>query len=129
MGVTIVVISSDRGKPDDTVSWHIRVNDRVKFELLKAARGLCVPSTQEGFGIWATEAWACGVPVVCYDLPTIREIDRGDTFFAKPGDWKDLQRCLIECLERDERVELDERFYFGRLVERMKQVVGEVCDA
>jgi glycosyltransferase involved in cell wall biosynthesis len=127
LGVRIVAITSDRAEQrNGRVSWYIRVNDRVKFDLLRSARCLCVPSTHEGFGIWAIEAWAAGVPVVCYDLPTIREASAGGTYFAKPGDRWDLQKQLIRCLDEDKRPKPDNRFYFGKMVKGIERILEEV---
>jgi len=127
LAVQIVAISSDRDTSfDDKVAWRIRVSDRVKFDELRAARCLCVPSTHEGFGMWAIEAWAAGIPVVCYDIPTIREVDGGYTYFAKPGDRWDLQRQLVRCLTEDKRPEPDKRFYFGSMIKRLEEILGEI---
>ncbi|GAB2925167.1 MSMEG_0565 family glycosyltransferase [Rhodococcus aerolatus] len=46
--------------------------------LVAAARVFAFPSVQEGFGLAALEALAAGVPVVCRDLPVLREV-LGDT--------------------------------------------------
>jgi len=47
-------------------------------ELFRCARGFIYPSTFEGFGMPVLEAMAAGVPVVCSDIPPLREI-AGDT--------------------------------------------------
>jgi glycosyltransferase involved in cell wall biosynthesis len=128
LGVQIVAITSDRAEArNGKVTWRIRVNDRVKFDILRSARCLCLPSTHEGFGIPPAEAWAAGVPVVCSDLPTLREVAyKGGTYFAKPGDRWDLQRQLIRCLEEDKRLKPDKRFYFGRMIEGIERILEEV---
>lgn len=46
--------------------------------LVAAAEVFAFPSVQEGFGLAALEALAAGVPVVCRDLPVLREV-LGDT--------------------------------------------------
>lgn len=127
LGVQIVAITSDRAEArNGKVTWRIRINDRVKFNILRSARCLCVPSTHEGFGMWAIEAWAAGIPAVCYDLPTIREVANGGVYFAKPGDQWELQRQLIRCLEEDKRPKPDKRFYFGRMIRDTERILDEI---
>ena len=131
-GIGLSVISSDRddileNRGVKNVTWHIRADDYTKFKVLRQARCVCVPSAHEGFGMWAIEAWASGTPVVCYDLPTVREVDKGNTYFAKLGDRWELQRRLLKCLEDDKKVEPDKRFYFGRLMDRLREVLKEIA--
>jgi len=128
LGLEIVAITSDRAEArNGQVTWRIRVDDRVKFDILRAGRCVCVPSMHEGFGMWTIEAWAAGVPVVCYDLPSIREVAyKGGVYFAKPGDRWELQRQLIRCLEEDKRLKPDKRFYFGKMIKGIERILEEI---
>ena len=76
--------------------------------------------------MWAIEAWAAGVPVVCYDLPPIRANANGGAYFAEVGDKWDLQRQLIKCLGESKQVEPDKRFYFGKMVQKLEQLIKEI---
>jgi len=45
------------------------------------------------------EAMACGVPVVCSDLPVLREIADGVAHFCDPGDPAAFARAMTEILD------------------------------
>ena len=47
---------------------------------------MVLPSRAEGFGLPVIEAMACGVPVVCSDLPVLREIADGIATFCAAND-------------------------------------------
>jgi glycosyltransferase involved in cell wall biosynthesis len=49
-------------------------SDRELYELLKLSRVFIFPSLFEGWGIAVAEALACGLPVVAYDIPALREV-------------------------------------------------------
>jgi len=48
--------------------------DERLYRLMKSCRVFIFPSLFEGWGIATAEALACGLPVVSYDIPAIREI-------------------------------------------------------
>lgn len=50
------------------------LEDNEAFRLIKASKVFVFPSYEEGFGIAALKAMACGVPVVAWDLPVYREV-------------------------------------------------------
>ncbi len=50
------------------------VDEEKKFELMKSSKIFIFPSHQEGWGIAVGEALACGLPVICYDLPAFKEL-------------------------------------------------------
>lgn len=53
------------------------VPDEVLPALYSGAAAFILPSLYEGFGMPVAEAAACGTPVVCTDLPELREASRG----------------------------------------------------
>lgn len=50
-----------------------RCSDVKLYSLLKSSKVFIFPSFFEGWGIVVAEALACGLPVVAYDIPAIRE--------------------------------------------------------
>jgi glycosyltransferase involved in cell wall biosynthesis len=61
---------------------HVRFEGRVsRFEDVLALRKrhhvVCLPSASEGFGMVVIESMALGVPVVCTDIPVLREVTAG----------------------------------------------------
>ena len=57
-----------------TVHEHGAVSDLVLAGFLRSAQALLFPSQSEGFGLPVVEALECGLPVICSDLPVLREI-------------------------------------------------------
>ncbi len=63
------------------VGWQRR---DVILSLFNNAEALVFPSTFEGFGMPVLEAMASGLPVVCSDIPVLREIANGAAQFFDP---------------------------------------------
>lgn len=59
--------------PDDAVA-----------DLYRGSAAVVVPSRAEGFGLPVLEAMACGVTVVCSDIPVLRELADGVAIFCDP---------------------------------------------
>ena len=49
------------------------VEDKEKIRLMKSSELLVLPSTDEGWGNVITEAIACGLNTISYDIPALRE--------------------------------------------------------
>jgi glycosyltransferase involved in cell wall biosynthesis len=62
--------------------------------VVAGAAALVLPSRDEGFGLPVLEALACDVPVVCTDLPALREISGG---FARLVPYADVD-ALVDAL-------------------------------
>jgi glycosyltransferase involved in cell wall biosynthesis len=54
--------------------------------VVAGAAALVLPSRDEGFGLPVLEALACDVPVVCTDIPALREISAGYARLVPYGD-------------------------------------------
>ncbi len=74
--------------PDVTLTGH--VSDEHLAAIYSGAHALVVPSEDEGFGLPAVEALACGTPVVACEVPALREVLNGRATFVPKGDLKAL---------------------------------------
>jgi len=73
------------------------VSDSVYYAILSRAWALVMPTLAEGFGFPVYEALVNGVPVICSDIPVLREqVERtgGTVLWFDPHDPSDLTRKL-----------------------------------
>lgn len=59
---------------EDNVFLRGGCDEAELFGLLKSSKLFIFPSLFEGWGLAVAEALACGLPVVAYDIPALREI-------------------------------------------------------
>ena len=67
--------------------------------LLSAARALALPSFDEGFGLAAIEAAACGTPVIATRNSPLPRLLEGGGFFLDPTQPEAWRRALAEILD------------------------------
>ena len=72
--------------PEGSVILPGRLPESAVPDLYRGATMVVLPSRAEGFGLPVIEAMACGVPVICSDLPVLREIADGVAVFCDPND-------------------------------------------
>jgi glycosyltransferase involved in cell wall biosynthesis len=81
--------------------------DRLVAEYLLSARALLNPSFAEGFGLPVAEALSLGVPVICSDLPELREVGGLAPEFLSPHNEEIWYRAISDyaqsCSERRAR--------------------------
>jgi glycosyltransferase involved in cell wall biosynthesis len=80
-----------------------RVDDRVKFDLLRRARVLIFPSHFEGFPAVVLEALACGAPVVAYDISAVANLVGKGVVAIQRYDAVKLGTEVVNILSDDQR--------------------------
>jgi glycosyltransferase involved in cell wall biosynthesis len=83
------------------VSWSGYQTDADLVRSYQEAGVLVLPSRYEGFGLPALEAMACGTPVVCGDIPALREIAGDAALFVAPDDASEMAREIRRVLTDD----------------------------
>ncbi len=107
-----LAVSGLPGKAWETIQDKVskaRLADRVHLlgwqprerliGLFKFAEALVFPSSFEGFGMPVLEAMAAELPVVCSDIPPLREIADGCAHFFDPASSGDLAAILRGALQ------------------------------
>lgn len=107
-------------------------NDNELFSLMKASRVFTFPSMFEGWGLAVGEALACGLPVVCYDIPALREIFGAcrSVFFVPIEDTETFAKTVKKILQYGDFGELEatskeyvKRFTWKRVAMEDMQIV------
>lgn len=78
------------------VEVHNRMPDREVVPVLAGARALLYPSWTEGYGLPVAEALAQGVPVLCSDLPVLREVGREVPEYLDPDDVSGWEEAILD---------------------------------
>ena len=91
-----------RAIADAGMEQHVQVlgfvPSNTAYRHLKDSMLFISASTEEGFGISAAEAMACGVPVVAYDLPAYREFFPRGMTRVPVGDTHAFAAAIIRLL-------------------------------
>lgn len=82
-----------RVQADATITGFLP--DHELRELVAGAAALVLPSRYEGFGLPVLEALAAGTPVICSDLPALREVGGPHCRYTPAGDVDALADALL----------------------------------
>ena len=92
------ILASVRRSPllQSLVDEHTRLPDAAVAQLLAGSCASLFPSFAEGFGLPVAEALALGVPVLCSNLPALREVGREVPEYLDPTDLAGWEEAIIE---------------------------------
>lgn len=82
------------------VIFYGHIENSLKYDLLKRAHLVLMPSVREGWGLVVTEANAMGTPVVAYNVPGLRDsvVDGKTGILVKENSVQDLAQAAISLL-------------------------------
>ena len=85
--------------PEGSVVLPGRLPESAVPDLYRGAAVVVLPSRAEGFGLPVIEAMACGVPVICSDLPVLHEIADGVATFCDPNEPAAFAQAITSILD------------------------------
>ena len=100
-------------------------------EYYRKASVFALTSYHESFSLVAVEALACGLPVVSFELPCVKELFEGDaTLIAPQGDinkFADNLRILFESREKlqemsKEAIVASKKYSISKIAEKWKKL-------
>ena len=77
------------------ITFHGRVDEKTKFELMARAHALVVTSVREGWGMVVTEAAAVGTPSIGYAVPGLSESISGSNGVLVPPNVPALAEAIV----------------------------------
>ncbi len=148
-GVSLVLAGNDAGRRDEIVGTarrlgidgHLVVTGAVAESDLPALYAGCeafvLPSLDEGFGLPAAEAMACGAPVIASNRASLPEVVGKAGLLVDPLDTAAIGSAIVSVLTNQARreelrrrsLERAEVFRGDHAVNRVLAVVREVSDA
>lgn len=109
---------------------HVTLTGEVKREKVYAALHafdiFVMPSLWEGFCNAAVEAMVAGLPLLCSDIPTLREVVGDVAVYANPNKSSSMSESLLKLLEEG-REKREERGRQARLVAAEKYSIEKTA--
>jgi len=146
--LNLVVVSKQFSAASQNLIRQLKLAENVKLlhvydvdqlsALYSGAAGVVVPSLEEGFGLVALEAMACGAPLVCTPVKSLAEFCDEIAWFAESFEANSLAavitKALTETREQQHRVllgrERARRYSRARVAEqtiRAYEIAAESC--
>lgn len=93
-----------------------RCSDTELYGLLKSSKIFIFPSLFEGWGIAVAEALACGLPIVAYDIPALKEVfgECRSVFLVPVKDVESMASSVLKVIGASKR-KLGELSYCSRV--------------
>jgi glycosyltransferase involved in cell wall biosynthesis len=105
------------------------VDDRTIAELYRMADVVLLPSESEGFGLPVLEAGLARTPLVCADIPVLREVGRGGAWTYPAGGGAEAVAAAVERALASRSARLRRRalrgFSWPVILGRTEQVIRE----
>ncbi|HEY4026336.1 MAG TPA: glycosyltransferase family 4 protein [Candidatus Dormibacteraeota bacterium] len=105
------------------------VDDRTIAELYRMADLVLLPSESEGFGLPVLEAGLSRAPLVCADIPVLREVAAGGTWSFPAGSAGDAVAAVAESALRSRAARLFRRtlrtYGWPSVLERIEKLLVE----
>lgn len=93
------------------VTYTGYVSDDELIYLYQHASAFIFPSLYEGFGLPVLEALATNTPVVCSDIPPLRDITQGQATFFDPMQPKSIKNAILHTLNSPKNHSLNLKGY------------------
>jgi len=114
-----------------------RADDQLKWDAIEAAAAICVPSSQESFGLVFLEAWSKKKPVIGGRIPSVSEVitDGRTGLLVDPASPNEVAAAIKNLLTNQElsdrlgnmgKRELQHRFNWERVASRVEAAYDAV---
>jgi glycosyltransferase involved in cell wall biosynthesis len=94
----LVLAGPGHARSDSAVKSIGYLSDVDLRSVVAGAAALVLPSRDEGFGLPVLEAMACDVPVICSDVPALREVAGGHATLVPFGEVEAMGAALSAAL-------------------------------
>ena len=92
-------------KNKDRIKALGRISDDELKAVYNAATLFVLPSLMEGFGLTVLEAAACGIPLACSDIPSLREVAGQAAEYFDPDNLQNMIDVLKNLINKPERLD------------------------
>jgi glycosyltransferase involved in cell wall biosynthesis len=92
-------------KHKDRIKALGRISDEDLKAVYNGALLFVLPSSMEGFGLTLLEAAACGVPIACSDIPSLREVAGQGAEYFDPNNLQNMIEVIKNLVTNERRLE------------------------